>query len=687
MLSKILKRFFFISIVLVLNGCTQSSSKKSITKNEVQDSISYYLKSANDFSKAEKQILAQLSKAEKLVDAQDIDSLSITNQIYIAFIYDNIGQHKKFKSILDNVVKNSIKINDSLNLARGYAYLGEYYTNTMKMDSAVIYFHQAEKIFLKFKDNARVGRMQIKMATAKFKERDYIGSEKSAVLALNNLRLDNNKLLEYEAYNLLGITCIEIKDYDKAKEYFERAFIIADKEKLEELGQYQSKAITLNNLGLVNLKSEKYAIALGYFKQAIENPNLLEEYPSLYATILTNIGKCNANLRNFSSLPKDFHSALKIRKYEQNIPQIIDSELALSEYFNIKNQIDSAQYYANSAYVLSKDSKILNLQLLSIEQLRKVEPENENIYSKIYITLSDSLIATERKSSEKFARIEFETDEIRRQKEQLAIQNRNIIIFVFFAFFIGALLFVIRFQRNRNIQLQMREAQQRANEEIYNLMLSQQKKLDEVIQKEKQRIAQELHDGVLGRLFGARLNLDSLNKKDDSKAVESRNHYISELKTIEQDIREISHELNREKFALINNFVTIITNLFEEQKLVSQAKLITTIESSIDWSKIDNTIKINIYRIIQESLQNINKYAKAQTIYVTIEKEKENLKLTVKDDGVGFDLGKKSKGIGIQNIEARVKACHGKFEIISKKGEGTMLSVAMLMEQNLGKAS
>jgi signal transduction histidine kinase len=232
------------------------------------------------------------------------------------------------------------------------------------------------------------------------------------------------------------------------------------------------------------------------------------------------------------------------------------------------------------------------------------------------------------------------------------------------------------------MQLQMTEAQQKANEEIYNLMLSQQKKLDEVIQKEKQRIAQELHDGVLGRLFGARLNLDSLNKKDDPKAVERRNHYISELKTIEQDIREISHELNREKYALINNFVTIITNLFEEQKTISEAKLTATIDSSINWSKIDNTVKINLYRIIQESFQNINKYAKATTILVSLEKDKENLKLLITDDGIGFDTTKKSKGIGIQNIEARVKTCHGKFEITSAKGAGTTIKISLLMEQN-----
>jgi len=290
------------------------------------------------------------------------------------------------------------------------------------------------------------------------------------------------------------------------------------------------------------------------------------------------------------------------------------------------------------------------------------------------------LLAAERKVSEKFARIEFETDEITRQKEQLAIQNRNIIFFSLLSLFIVGLLYVIRDQRNRNAQLKLREAQQRANEEIYELMLSQQKKLDDVVQKEKQRIAQELHDGVLGRLFGARLNLDSLNKKNDQKAIDNRDHYISELKNIEQDIREISHELNREKFALINNFVSILHNLFEEQKILSEAKLITKIDTSINWTKVDNTVKINLYRIVQESLQNINKYAKAKTIIVNLLREHDDLSLTIKDDGAGFDVSKKSKGIGLQNIESRVTACKGTVIIRSAKGEGTTIEIMMPSE-------
>jgi signal transduction histidine kinase len=79
-----------------------------------------------------------------------------------------------------------------------------------------------------------------------------------------------------------------------------------------------------------------------------------------------------------------------------------------------------------------------------------------------------------------------------------------------------------------------------------------------------------------------------------------------QLKNIEQDIREISHDLNREKSELINNFVAIVDNLFEEQEDV-QTKLVSNIDSSIKWESLANSVKINLYRIMQESLQNINK--------------------------------------------------------------------------------
>ncbi|WP_156900333.1 tetratricopeptide repeat-containing sensor histidine kinase [Flavobacterium filum] len=660
---------------LVLLSCENHSFIKEKNKS-LQDSISLFIEKANNYELPEAKALEHLVKAESLVNVLPKDSLYFKNKVYVGFIYYNLGNKEKYKTISFELINDAIEAKDSFYLARAYSYIGDYYTDKVVLDSAVIYYQNAEKVYFGIKDNIGIGRMHVKMATAKFRARDYLGSEKSAVMALTYIRLANNKLLEYEANSTLGLACVETKDYEKADEYFQKAYKIAREENLENLGQYQSKAISLNNLGFLNLKSGKYKEALNYFNQANQDSNLKIEFPELYATILDNKAKAKLKLGDFSGLPGDFLEPLKIRKNFNLTPEIVNSKINLSEYYQAKGIPDSAKYYAQAAYDLARKTNILNLRLTSVQQLSKVDPDNESSLSKEQINLTDSLLQAERQVSEKFARIAYETDEFKRQKERLSAQNQNIIVFSLLGFLLIILLYVVKDQRSRNYQFKLKESQQRANEEIFALMLSQQKMMDESVQKEKQRIGQELHDGVLGRLFGARLNLDSANRRDDEKGIEIRNHYINELKYIEQDIREISHELNRERFALINNFVAIITNLFEEQKLLKDTVYFSyTIDSVINWDSVPNNIKINVYRIIQEALQNINKYAEAKNVSVAIVKDAENIHVSVIDDGVGFDTSRKSKGIGLQNIESRVKTCKGKLEIKSKKGKGTSISI------------
>jgi signal transduction histidine kinase len=168
-----------------------------------------------------------------------------------------------------------------------------------------------------------------------------------------------------------------------------------------------------------------------------------------------------------------------------------------------------------------------------------------------------------------------------------------------------------------------------------------------------------------------------LNKIKDDSGIEMRLNYLTELKNIEQDIREISHALNREKSELINNFVAIVTNLFEEQKKTYPIKLLAHLDSNIKWESVDNIVKINIYRILQESLQNCNKYANASKIKIEFKKQNNNLVLKISDDGVGFNVHKAKKGIGLQNIKNRTIECEGTLAIKSKQGEGTSIMITI----------
>ena len=382
-------------------------------------------------------------------------------------------------------------------------------------------------------------------------------------------------------------------------------------------------------------------------------------------------------------MPELFFHALKIREDNNLIPGVITNKIHLSEYYAERRDTLNSQKYAKDALKLAKTAKVSGDLLLSLKQIALVERKNAAEYSKQYIRISDSIQQEERIAKDRFARIAYETDEIIGQKDRLEEKNRNLFYFFTVLFSLGILLFVIRLQRSSNKLLLLKQQQQQVNEEIYNLMISQQATIEENRVNEKKRIAQELHDGILGRMFGVRLNLDSLNRSNDDASVVTRNNYLIELKNIEQDIREISHDLSREKTELINNFVAIVVDLLDEQKKSYPAEVHFIIDGKIKWDKKNNTLKINLFRILQESLQNINKYAKAKNIFVEIIKDVDNIYLKIVDDGIGFQLKGRKKGIGLQNMLSRANECGGFCEVKSKKNEGTTITIRIPILNNI----
>jgi len=418
--------------------------------------------------------------------------------------------------------------------------------------------------------------------------------------------------------------------------------------------------------------------SIPYFEEGLKQEKDLILYkPSLYAMLLDNLGYSRFKLKESDKLPELFYESLKLRDSLQLTSGIIISQIHLSEYFASKKNMVKATNYSNEALATARKSKNARNLLLPLKQLAIIEPKKASIYNKEYIHINDSLQKAERKMGDKFTRIEYETDEIKQENTSLTTQNRNLVYIFGSILILGMFLYIIKAQKAKNRELLFKQEQQKVNEEIYNLMISQQSNVETIRIKEKKRVAQELHDGVLGRMFGVRMNLDSLNKINDKMASHQRNSYLTELKNIEQDIREISHDLNREKSELINNFVAIVDNLFEDQKQTFKSKLVSSIDSNIKWESMSNANKINLYRIIQESLQNINKYANANTIKVEFKKEIDNLLLQISDDGIGFNVNKAKKGIGLQNMLSRINECKGTFEIKSKKGEGTIITVTV----------
>jgi signal transduction histidine kinase len=660
---------------LVFFGCVKKD-KAIATVGSPEDSITSYLSFAKDNSLPLQKKQEYNQKAFAIIINQPNDSMNKVKLFRVANRYYNMNDWNGYKETVHHVLENSKSSKDSVNMAKAYTYLGDYYAAQAVSDSAFMYYSKAEKMY--GHDNYNLAKTRLNKALFRFNESDFSGSEIAVFSALRAVKEEKTNDILYDSYNLLGIVYNEREEYDRALEFHNKALANIDETVMPSV--FQSKATSLNNLGFVYQNMNKHKQAMSYFRQGLEQENLLIDKPSLYAMILDNLAYSKFKLKEFEGLPELFYQSLKLRDSLQLTAGIITNKIHLSEYFASKKDTIKAIQYSKEALVTGQSSKNLKNVLASLKQLAVIEPKKAAVYNKQYIHINDSLQKAERNMGEKFTRIEYETDKIKDENTNLEVQNRNLVFIFSGLAMLGMLLFVIKAQKTKNRELLFKQEQQKVNEEIYNLMISQQNTIETNRVKEKKRVAQELHDGVLGRMFGIRMNLDSLNKIHDGTAVEKRNNYLTELKSIEQDIREISHDLNREKSELINNFVAIVDNLLEEQKKTFKPKLFTSIDRTIKWELFSNSIKINLYRIIQESLQNINKYAEANTIKVELKKIEEDLFLTISDDGNGFDVNKSKKGIGLQNIQSRTIECNGTVDIKSKKGNGTIITIAVPFE-------
>jgi signal transduction histidine kinase len=665
-------------MLFIFFGCSEKKTENK-TVNSSKDSLSTYFSLANDFGLAPEKRQEYNQKAFDIVINQKNDSLNRVNLFKVANRYYNISNWKDFNKTVYVVLEKSESAKDTLNIIKAYTYLGDYYDSQSILDSSFQFYYKAAKMYEKLGDNFNLGKTLINKANLQYKAGDFFGSEKSVIKVLQIIKGEKgvNNIL-YDAYNLLGLIYNELGEYDTAAAYHNKALLISDDEIIPK--EFQSKATTYNNIGFLYLNAKKYSIAQKYFQKGLEQQNLKIQKPYVFAMLLDNLAYSKMKMNDSNELPELFYESLKLRDSLQLTSGIFVNKIHLSEYFASKKDTVKALKYSKEALLLSRTTNNPRDILIALKQLAVIEPKKSAVYTQEYIPINESLQKAERKIGDKFSRIEYETDQIKGENTDLETKNRNLLFGFSAITVVGLFLYMLKAQKTKNRELLFKQEQQKVNEEIYNLMISQQNTIETNRVKEKKRVAQELHDGVLGRMFGVRMNLDGLNKFNDEPAIKQRISYLSELKNIEQDIREISHDLNREKSELINNFVAIVDNLLEDQKKTFKPKLIAIIDRTIKWELVSNSVKINLYRIIQESLQNINKYSEANSIRVEIKKRDGDLFLTITDDGKGFDVKKSKKGIGLQNIKSRTAECNGTVDIQSKKGNGTIITIAVPFE-------
>lgn len=619
-------------------------------------------------------------KAVRYSEKLQVDSVLInSNNNYSAHcIYS--GDFDTFRKVNFENLRLATKIGDSLNLAVANHNLGWYHHRSrMQNDSAYYYYSNAYKISEQLALTSRQVEILINISEIQDLEKDYIGSEESAITAIRlaeKLPKDDYNLESlWLLYNRIGGGATTLKMFDKSIEYHQKAYAIAAEMDEGLLLKLSSE----NNTAYVYKEMGDFKKALTIYESILNHDKLFDLEPNFYALVLDNVAYARFlnGSKDFEQLEKMFNRAYHISDSLNDPINKVNVTIDLSKFYKGQDKQKQALKYAEESYQLANEISSNDILLESMVILSELKPGEEGkAYLKEYIQLSDSLLAHERGILNKFARIAFETDQIELENERIAAEKMWWTIISIVLLVTSVLVYIIITQRNKNKGLKFKQDQQEANEEIYNLMLSQQDKVDGARDEEKKRISQELHDGVLGRLFGTRLSLDSYNFNEGKEAVQIRSKYISELKTIESDIRKISHDLNTD-FIAGSGFIDILMELIEKQTEAYQLDYDFDYSDEINWELVSNKTKINIYRMIQESLQNIYKHANATTVNIRFQLKTFVICMAITDNGIGFDSNKTKQGIGLKNIKSRVNELNGTVVFHSELDKGTFIKVKL----------
>ncbi len=590
----------------------------------------------------------------------DLNSIEFLFNLAAEYYY--LNDYQKTLYISRRIYGMSKKSYDTLNLAKAYYYIGDAYEQNHR-DSAYYYYKKAEKLYQILGNDELRGKMLFNKGYILFYEGNYVESEIEFSKSLQFLKYSSNHELLYTVYNLMGCVLERLEDNENALKYFGYA--------KDELKLLNPSVNTLKyNLSLSVNISNVYDKRNEFNKSikeltAVISDDIESKWPSDYANVLGNLGYSKMKSGDLKRAKPLLSKAYSISLKSGTETNVLYKIINLGEYYLTTKDTITSLRFLNRALSLGKKLNSNNEVVKTLKLLSKAEPQRDSYYKGKIIRLTDSLTKVQRKNRNKYARIEYETSVVEDANKEL--NSKNLYLIVGVVVLAGAL--GIRYVLGQRKEIAYRKQLQAAELELFDLMRSSQIELNRAREEEQNRISRELHDNVMNKIYGARLQLGMLNPMTSLEAEEKRSKQIDNLQLIEQDIRSIAHDLYSDVVSHFD-FSELLVSCVQQATATTEFYL--DCDERIDWESISGLVKITIYRIVQEALSNVSKYSEASQCFVTITQlDATSLRLTVIDNGKGFDMNQTTKGIGLKNMSTRARAVKADFTIHSSLEQGT----------------
>lgn len=530
-------------------------------------------------------------------------------------------EHDSILTLLLPIEKNELMYADKSSTAAIYHRIGSAYGHLLKLDEALKYGLKALTIYETLKDTVNIINLYINIGYTYNNQKNVPLALKYYNLAENIAIKGNYKSKLAQVYNNYGILYGENRKFEESLTNFLKSTQLR-----EELKDSLSLINNYNNLGGLYTLMGKNTEAISYLEKTLllakrfDNLNVVSAASNNLGNLYTNIGKYEKALAYYNTARSLY---LKTKN-----PQLLEDLYSnLSIFYDAKGDLKTAFIYSDSLIVL-KDSLYgvrLSEQMAEMQTKFDVEKKDLEIVSN------------------------------KAQLESLQAQSRiKTIVGISILCLVGLLSVLLLFY--------YRSKSEKEKKDIENLSAI---RVIESEQQERMRIARELHDGIGQKLTVLKMYTGEENKLQANLLEETIN-----------EVRSISHKMMPEIINL--GLIPAVKDLCEKINNSGTIKCLFVIDEFSDSIKFAKDIELSIYRIIQEVLNNMLKHSKAKQITVNFFTIQTNLKISITDDGIGFDTKKihTSSGIGWSNIITRAKIIKANLDInSSNSGTSIVLNI------------
>lgn len=466
------------------------------------------------------------------------------------------------------------------------------------------------------------------------------------------------------------------RNLEKAIQYMQKSKKIAEKNNLQKplLSIY-------NNYGVLKEMKVEYDSALFYYEKGLALKQKINDQVGIPYS-LNNIAGVFVLRKQFDKAEENYQKALEIRKKINDTVGIAENYSYLGDLHLMQKDFKKAIGFYQKSREITDKHKYLGL---SQDSYRKISECFENLGEhqkalqnfKKFSALKDSLINQETNSKIAELEVKFDTNEKEKQllQKQAEVETSRIKFSVAIVFAILASIIGFLFYR----QQRLKNKQQHQEFELKSAMaqIESQNKL----QEQRLSISRDLHDNIGAQLTFIISSLENtkFGIPNLETAVEKRLDKISDFtRNTIVELRDTIWAMNKADFTM-EDLSSRIFNFVEQAQSANQNILFNfSIDENLKNKKFSSVVGVNLYRTIQESVNNAMKYANAHHIVINAEKFQEGLKIEIKDDGKGFDTKNVDVGNGLLNMKKRMEEIGGNFSINSEIGKGTSVNVELL---------